>query len=40
VIAATSIVFTDNQYGARHVVGLLAIGVVCFVIGALLCKGD
>jgi len=40
LIADTSILFTDNPYGARHVIALLVIGVVCFLMGALLCEGD
>ena len=39
-IAATSILFTVNSYGAAHVAALLAIGVICFLAGAVLCKGD
>jgi len=40
VIADTSLVFTDNRYGIPHLAALLAAGVVCFVGGALLCRGD
>ena len=40
VIADTSIIFTENRYGAHYIVALFAAGVVCFVVGALLSKGD
>ena len=40
LIAATSILFTENRYGIAHVAALLAIGVSCFVAGSLFCRGD
>jgi hypothetical protein len=40
LIAAASIIFTENPYGAVHLVALIVIGVICFLLGALLCEGD
>ena len=40
VIADTSLMFPDSRYGAHYVAALFAAGVVCFVAGALLSKGD
>ena len=40
VIAVTSILSTENRYGLPHVAALLFAGVVCFVAGALFCRGD
>ena len=40
LIAGTSILFTQNQYGGLHVAALFASGVVCFVLGAVFCRGD
>jgi hypothetical protein len=40
LIAATSIVFTENRYGVAHMAALLAIGVSCFVAGSVFSRGD
>ena len=40
LIGGTSIVFTENRYGIAHVIALLTLGVVCFVSGAVFCRGD
>jgi hypothetical protein len=40
LIADTSILFTENPFGVRHIIALLVIGVLCFLMGALLCEGD
>ena len=40
VIAAMSIIFTESQFGLRHVFALFAAGVLCFLVGALFSRGD
>jgi len=40
VIANTSLIFSDSRYGAQYVVALFIAGVVCFIVGAFLSKGD
>jgi hypothetical protein len=40
LIASISIIFTENPYGARHVVALFASGVICFVVGAFFCRDE
>ena len=39
-IAATSIIFTENAYGAAHVVALLLSGVISFLVGAFLFRAE
>ena len=40
VVAGMSILFTDNEYGVRHIVALFLAGLSCFVFGALMSRGE
>ena len=40
VVADMSILFTENDYGLRHIVALFVAGLSCFVFGALMSRGD
>jgi hypothetical protein len=40
VVAGMSILFTENDYGLRHIVALFIAGLSCFVFGALMSRGE